>query len=119
MWSVPEVFTRLWRQLRWRAPSTIEGMGMGWRYFGRTGGTGEVYELYRCPANGVALFDQPGGAIHRLRKNGSWTSDPIGERAIANEEATGYFDEKSDELTEEQALHLFEEWRKHKWPGRD
>ena len=105
--------------LRRRQHFEEDGNGvMRWRYFGRTSGSGVIHELYRCPANGMAFLDQPAGAIQRLRKNGTWASDPIGEQAVANERVTGWFNEETDELKEQEALQLIDNWKRESWPGR-
>jgi len=92
---------------------------MEWRYFGRTAGLDRILEIYRCPSNGKSLFEQDERAIQRIRRSGSWEFDPIGERAIANEEATGWFDEETNEISEDEANELIEKWRQNSWPGRE
>ena len=89
---------------------------MKWRYFGRDSGV-ETYEIYRCPNNAKSLFDLD-QCVERIKKNGNWEPDEKGVTGLSNEKSQGWFHEKTDEITEAEALSLIERWQKTDWPGR-
>jgi len=88
-----------------------------WRYFGRTSGTGSIYEIYRIPNNGRRLEHQPRNQVCRLLENGNWINDPE-DVGIWNERLTGDFCENSDEISLDQVEQLYRTWKQGKWPGR-
>ncbi|WP_047192988.1 hypothetical protein [Caldimonas brevitalea] len=89
-----------------------------WRYFGRTSGMADIYEIFRCPADKkkLGLTDIP--LMERLRSDGTWFQDPT-DRALMDEMFSGWFSE-SDEISPEKARELFERWKTiDDWPGRE
>ena len=89
-----------------------------WRYFGRTDVYGKAFEIYRIPANGNPFHEQERSDVERLRRDGSWAYDPADVDGIWREVFFGDFDEKQDELAEEEVKKLFQEWSMNGWPGR-
>jgi len=89
-----------------------------WRYFGRTGGFGSPFEIYRIPANGKRFSEQLKADVERLRRDGSWTYDPKDIDGIWRELFLGGFSESQDELSEEDVKTLFQVWSTGRWPGR-
>jgi PKHD-type hydroxylase C-terminal domain len=88
------------------------------RYFGSISpARGIVVEIYRCPKNNKSLFDLD-QQVERIRANGKWEPDEAGLRGIYNEMLQGWFDEKTDEISEEEAEAMIELWHKEGWPGR-
>jgi hypothetical protein len=90
-----------------------------WRYFGRTSGSANIYEIYRIPDNGIPFINQdPSKHPERLRRDGSWKYDSK-DNAIWNELMTGDFNQVADEISEEEVKRLFDLWTKTKWLGRE
>src|SRR5579883_3493640 len=87
-----------------------------WRYFGRDPGTGKFCEIYRCPANGKSVLQQKLEDVQLLLKDGNWRSNMKNELVDAS--IKGWFDESSDELSEEEAMDYFQKWQAGIWPGR-
>jgi hypothetical protein len=85
-----------------------------WKYFGQDSGCGSIYRIFRCPNSQLHLVDQE--VIERAFPNGAWMSDELAVRNLLNERYTGWFSEKSDELSEKDALELLTEWDKNGWP---
>lgn len=86
-----------------------------WRYFKRDSMTGEVYEIYRCPANGMPVEDQKHGDVYLLLEDGNWR--PNMKQVLVNEIMNGQFDDPSDEISEEEANNYYKQWKLGKWPG--
>jgi hypothetical protein len=89
-----------------------------WRYFGRSGASGEPFEVYRIPSNGKAFNEQSPREVERLRRDGTWANDPADVDGIWREVFLGGFSESDDELTEEAVNTLFLKWSTGRWPGR-
>lgn len=69
---------------------------MSWRYFGRTGGTGRILDVYRLPADSFqGAFDFAHfRAMERLLPDGRWVS---GQGGPAEKEwVDGWFDEENE-----------------------
>ena len=88
-----------------------------WRFFGRTSGSGEIYEIYRIPADGKPFHEHLQSGVERLSKSGCWLYDPK-DKAIWLELMKGNFVEAQDEMTKEEVAYCFEIWSKGRWPGR-
>ena len=88
-----------------------------WRYFGRTGGFGEPFEIYRIPANQKQFAEQSRLDVQRLRRDGRWEYDPNDE-GIWREVFLGGLSEHDDELSEDEVNQLFQKWLSEGWPGR-
>ena len=87
-----------------------------WRYFGRVNpASGKVYEVHRCPDNGKHVEDQEIDDVHLLLRDGSWR--PKQREVLMKEILRGDFDDKGDQITEEEALNLYQSWQAD-WPGR-
>ena len=90
-----------------------------WRYFGRTGGFGKPFAIYRIPANGKRFAEQSGSAVERLHRDGTWAYDPKARDGIWRELFLGGFSEALDELSDDEVERLFQEWSTGKWPSGD
>jgi hypothetical protein len=88
-----------------------------WKYFGRSGATGNVFEIYRIPANDKPFHAQSPEEVTRLKPNGDWAYDP-NDNAILAELLKGDFNEVDDELTTEEVNRLYHLWITTQWPGR-
>jgi hypothetical protein len=77
---------------------------MAFRYFRRTSEVGTLYGLYRCPKNGRSLRQQALADVEIYRQDGTWL-DSQRER-LWEAEVSGWFDETSDEISEDQASQL-------------
>jgi len=86
-----------------------------WRYFGRSGETARIFEIYRWPANGKGLARQHLEDVHLLSTDGAWK--PNFRERLLRDLYRGWFDEDADELTEEEMKALIEKWRRDGWPG--
>lgn len=86
-----------------------------WKYFGQDSGCGSIYRIFRCPSNQLRLMDQE--VIERAFPSGVWKSDELAVRNLLNERYTGWFSEKDDELTENEALEMLADWDKNGWPN--
>lgn len=87
-----------------------------WRYFGRDSNGPTVFEIYRCPANGKRINFQRHEDVQLLLKDGSWR--PNMQRVLMDEISDGQFDEKLDEISEEEAMKYYHTWLAGDWPGR-
>ncbi len=86
-----------------------------WKYFGYFSPTGRgCVRIFRCPNNQFSLIDQE--VIERAFPNGVWRPDELAVRNLLNERYTGWFSEKDDELSEEDAFSLLADWDKNGWP---
>ncbi len=88
-----------------------------WRYFGRVSPTtGQVFEIYRCPANAKRIQDQEMEEVQLLFNDGVWR--PNFRQNLYAEMCNGYFSETQDELSEEEAQNYVKSWQAAgKWPG--
>jgi hypothetical protein len=89
-----------------------------WRYFGRNGGFGKPFEIYRIPANGKRFSEQSESAVEKLHRDGTWAHHPEAKNGIWRELFMGDFSEELDELPEEEVKRLYQEWSVGNWPGR-
>jgi hypothetical protein len=78
-----------------------------WRYFGRTGGGGSVFEIYRIPANSKLFAEQTPSDVERLRRDGTWQYEPTAVDGIWREVFLGGFSEKDDELSQADVEGLY------------
>lgn len=91
---------------------------LSWRYFGRTAGGPEVFEIFRFPDNGQDLDHQDWAAYPEwLQPDGSWVFYPD-DVTICNERVTGDFDESIDEISREKVSEFYTFWSSTNWPGR-
>jgi hypothetical protein len=89
-----------------------------WKYFGRTAGGPNIFEICRFPNTGVDLDNQDWTRYPEwLQPDGQWKFYP-NDNTICNEQITGYFDEHIDELQKEEVDKLHSMWLAGKWPGR-
>ena len=89
-----------------------------WRYFGRTAGGPEIFEVYRIPANGIPLDEQDLSLYpERLQREGTWLCD-LNEFSILHEQMNGNFDEIIDEIDSQMVEKLYAQWVSSEWPGR-
>ena len=89
-----------------------------WKYYGRTGGGRDPFEICRFPDNGQVLDDQDHTHYPEwLQPDGTWVFFP-NDISIFNERANGNFDEEIDELAFEQVKDFFTSWTREGWPGR-
>lgn len=95
---------------------TSESETTKWRYFGRDAMGVKVFEIYRCPANGKRIQFQRHEDVQLLLKDGSWR--PNMQRVLVDEIHSGKFDEKIDEISEEEAMEYYKTWLATEWPGR-
>ena len=91
---------------------------MSWRYFGRSGGSGMVFEIFRIPSelykNKIEMRQLH--AMERLLPDGDWIKDPH-DKTMLNEYLSGWFDE-GDEISLEKVEELLSKWSTGNWPGR-
>jgi|LakMenEpi03Aug12_release.lakeMendotaPanAssembly.Ray.scaffolds.fasta_scaffold626078_2 hypothetical protein len=84
-----------------------------WRYFLRDY---ELEEVYLWPNNGKKLHQQKLEDVQLLFEDGSWNSN-YRERLL-DVTIKGWFAETQDEISEQEAMSLYEKWKKAgKWPG--
>ena len=76
---------------------------MQWRYFR---GSGQELAIYRWPANGKSLAEQRLADVELYGRDGKWRGNQR-ERLI-KEEVSGWFSERDDEISEQQAVALME-----------
>jgi hypothetical protein len=89
-----------------------------WRYFGRTAGGPEIFEILRFPKNGLDLDHQDWAMYPEwLQPDGSWEFYPC-DITICNERLMGDFCEDIDEITKEKVEELYARWILGHWPGR-
>lgn len=78
-----------------------------YKYYERTSGVA-VWELYRCPANDLPLFEQPLSEIQKASQHQSWMSVK-NINGLWEENLTGWFDE-SNEINAEEAEAVLLSW---------
>lgn len=84
-----------------------------WRYFLRDN---ELLEIYRCPKNGKRLDQQRLEDVWIRNEDGTWSSNMMSR--ILDVIMKGWFNETTDEITEQQATDYYQKWKKSgKWPG--
>lgn len=93
-----------------------ESSNLKWRYFGRDAMTGKIIEIYRCPDNGKRVEKQKLEDVHLLLPDGSWQSNM--REVLVDDISKGEFNEKSDEISEEEAMNIYRTWLAGEWPGR-
>lgn len=82
-------------------------MNNTYKYYGRTSGV-EIWEIYRCPADDLPLFEQPLFAIQMANNKHAWlTVDNI--QGLWEENLTGWFDE-DNLLSAEKAKTILFSW---------
>lgn len=89
---------------------------MGWRYFGRTGGGGTVYDVYRLPSERYdGKLDFPHFRImERLLSDGGWIGGQ--NDRVEKDWVDGWLDE-DDEISFDAVQALIEKWKAEGWPG--
>jgi hypothetical protein len=87
-----------------------------WKYFGRSGPDGVIYELYRLPYTDKKIRLDDIHKMERIHSDGKWVNDPK-DRGLYDEMLSGWFDYQ-DEISEEEANRLIDEWKEIGWPGR-
>ncbi len=89
-----------------------------WKYYGRTAGGPNVFEVFRFPDNGLGLDDQDWCSYPEwLQPDGSWACY-ADDTTISDERANGNFDEYIDEISKEQVETYLAAWSAEGWPGR-
>jgi hypothetical protein len=88
---------------------------MTWRYFGRTGGMGDIGDIYRISAEffdgklNFRSFDH----MERLQPDGSWAK---GQNDVVEKDwVHGWFG-RADEISSEDVEQLVSKWRVEGWP---
>lgn len=81
---------------------------MSWRYFGRTAGSSDVFEVYRFPGNGKPLHQQNDDDVYRISPGHGW--ERVGRSILMGDLVAGWFSERKDEISEADALALIQRW---------
>ena len=84
----------------------------GWRYWGRTGGTGRIVAVLRLPCvlyEGRLEFEHF-SAMERLRPDGSWAREAVASELAEKDWMHGWLDE-ADELDVSMVAALLLEWK--------
>ncbi len=77
---------------------------MDYKYFLRK--FGDYYsEIYRMPNNGKKIIDNM-YSFEKYIPKGKWSNESKDLKGVFEDEATGYFSEKRDEVTEVKALAI-------------
>ncbi|MEI7441571.1 MAG: hypothetical protein WCK43_08095 [bacterium] len=88
-----------------------------WEYFGRHGGSEDIFEIFRAPA-GIADPVSRFKSMQRLHQDLVWR-DASSDPALGNEWASGWFDFEDEKITEDDVARLTKAWSgPNKWPGR-
>jgi hypothetical protein len=77
------------------------------KYYARTSGV-EIWEIYRCPDNGLQLLEQPISEIQKASRRHSWIAVE-NLQGLWEENLTGWFDE-DNAITLEKAKSTLLNW---------
>lgn len=81
-----------------------QSLDPSFRYFEQSRGLGS--QLYRFPANGKNLYEQAHADVEVYKGFGRWSGNH--KMRLVDEDLKGWFDEKQDELSLEDALKLMQ-----------